>query len=73
MDVDAITLSLSRSAQHELAADVATLGIVLACATNTLVKGVLFAFIAGFRENIRLPLFMCAAMLPGLLIAVVMR
>ncbi len=72
MDVDAITLSLSRSAQHELAAEVATMGIVLACATNTLVKGVLFAVIAGFRENIRLPLFMCAAMLPGLLIAVVM-
>ena len=70
MDVDAISLSLARSARHELAAEVATLGIVLACATNTLVKGVLFAAIAGHRQNLRVPLLMTAAMLPGLLIAV---
>ncbi len=53
MHVDAITLSLSRSAQHELAAEVATLNIVLACATNTLVKGVLFAVIAGFSRVLK--------------------
>jgi uncharacterized membrane protein (DUF4010 family) len=72
MDVDAISLSLARSARNELAAEVATLGIVLACATNTLVKGVLFAAIAGYRENLRVPLLMTAAMLPGLLIAILL-
>ena len=70
MDVDAISLSLARSAQHGMAAKLATVGIVLACATNTLVKGVLFAVIAGFRKNIRVPLLMCAAILPGLFVAV---
>ena len=72
MDVDAISLSLARSARDGLAREVATMGIVIACATNTLVKGVLFAGIAGFRKNIRVPLLMCAAMLPGLLIAIVL-
>ena len=72
MDVDAISLSLARSVQNELAAEVATMGIVLACATNTLVKGVIFAVIAGFRENIRVPLLMTAAMLPGLITAILM-
>lgn len=70
MDVDPITLSLSRSAKHDLAAEVATMGIVLSSATNTFVKGVIFAFIAGIRGNIHLILFMLAAMLPGLFIAV---
>jgi len=69
MDVDAITLSLSRSAHSDLAAEVAITGIVLACAANTLFKGLIFAFIAGFRKNIHVPLFMFAAMVPGLLIA----
>jgi uncharacterized membrane protein (DUF4010 family) len=66
MDVDAITLSLSRSAHSDLAAEVAITGIVLACATNTVFKGLIFAFIAGFRKNKHVPLIMFAAMLPGL-------
>lgn len=70
MDVDAITLSLSRSAKYDLGAEVAAMGIVLAAATNTLVKGIIFAFIAGIRDNIRLPLFLLAVILPGLLTAV---
>jgi uncharacterized membrane protein (DUF4010 family) len=70
MDVDAITLSLSRSAKQDMAAEVATMGIILSSATNTVVKGVIFAFIAGVRDNIRLLLFMIAAMLPGLFIAI---
>ena len=69
MDVDAITLSLARSATQDLPGEVAAMGIVLACATNTLVKGVLFAFIAGVKRNMRIPLFLAAAMLPGLLLA----
>ncbi|MFP4516573.1 MAG: MgtC/SapB family protein [Desulfovibrionales bacterium] len=70
MDVDAITLSLSRSADKDLAAEVATVGIVLASATNTIVKGVIFAGIVGIKNNIRLPLYMLVAMLPGLFIAI---
>jgi uncharacterized membrane protein (DUF4010 family) len=70
MDVDAITLSLSRSAKYDLSTEVAAMGIVLAAATNTLVKGIVFAFIAGIRETIRLPFLLLAAILPGLLTAV---
>jgi uncharacterized membrane protein (DUF4010 family) len=70
MDVDAITLSLARSAQQHLESEVAVIGILLACATNTLAKGIMFAGITGIRQAIRLPLFMGVAMLPGLLIAV---
>ncbi len=69
MDVDAITLSLAKSAQQHQEFDVAVIGILLACATNTLVKGIMFAIITGTRQAIRLPLFMGCVMLPGLLIA----
>jgi uncharacterized membrane protein (DUF4010 family) len=69
MDVDAITLSLSKSARSSLEGEVAVTGIVLACATNTLFKGILFAGIAGFRKNIHVPLLMLAAMVPGVIIA----
>lgn len=69
MDVDAITLSLSRSSHSGLEAEAAVMGIVLACAANTLFKGLLFAFIAGFRKNMHVPVFMLAAMVPGLLIS----
>jgi uncharacterized membrane protein (DUF4010 family) len=72
LDVDAITLTLSRSAKHDLAADAATVGIVLSSITNTLIKGFIFAFIAGIKNYIRLPLLMFAAMLPGLLISIFM-
>ncbi|WP_462326034.1 MgtC/SapB family protein [Desulfoplanes sp.] len=71
MDVDAITLSLSRSARSSLGGEVAVTGIVLACATNTLFKGMLFAWIAGFRKNIHVPLLMLAAMVPGVVIALI--
>ncbi len=70
MDVDAITLSLAKSAQQHRETDVAIVGILLACATNTLVKGTMFAIITGTRQAIWLPLFMGLAMLPGLLVAV---
>lgn len=69
MDVDAITLSLSRSARHELAGNVAARGILLACAANTLAKGIIFAAIAGVRKHIFMPLWMGVAIVPGLLIA----
>jgi uncharacterized membrane protein (DUF4010 family) len=70
MDVDAITVSLSRMSQNELNAEVASMGIVLASATNTLVKGVIFAVIAGWKSSVRLFLFLAAAVAPGVMSAV---
>ena len=67
MDVDAITVSLSRMAQNELNPDVASLGIILATATKTLVKGIIFAVIVGWKESIKLILFLIAAVTPGIL------
>ena len=72
IDVDAIVLSLSRSARQDLASEVAVMGILLACLTNTLVKGVIFAVIAGVRDHFRLPLLMLAAMIPGCAVALAM-
>lgn len=54
MDVDAITLSLSKMANDDLSHSVAVLGIVLAAATNTIVKGAIFAFYVGVKESLRL-------------------
>jgi len=72
IDVDAIVLSLSRSARQDLASEVAVMGILLACLTNTLVKGVMFAVIAGVRDHFRLPLLMLGAMIPGCAVALAM-
>lgn len=72
IDVDAITLSLSKAAQKDLAAEVAVWGIILACITNTLFKGLMFAFIAGFKDHFKLPLLMLAAMVPGTVVALIM-
>jgi uncharacterized membrane protein (DUF4010 family) len=72
IDVDAIALSLSRAARQDLAAEVAVLGILLACLTNTLVKGVIFAFVAGYKDHFKLPLIMLAAMIPGCLTALIL-
>jgi len=51
MDVDAITLSLSRMAEEGTDASVATLGILIAVITNTLVKAGLFFFWAGYEKS----------------------
>ena len=48
-DVDAITLSLSRSALSELDHQVAVRGIALAVTSNSLIKAVLIAMIGGRR------------------------
>lgn len=72
MDVDAITLSLSRLAREDLSGDVAVNGIVLASATNTLVKGGIFAFYVGIRQSLRLILLLSAAVTAGLLTAFLM-
>lgn len=65
MDVDAITVSLSRMAMEDLSSNVATLGIVIAAATNTVVKGFIFAFFAGFRESIGFIGLLFLSVLPG--------
>ncbi len=67
MDVDAITLSLSRLAIEDISEDVAVFGIILAAMTNTLSKGVMFAFFAGFRESIKLIGLMFLSVFLGLL------
>lgn len=69
MDVDAITVSLSRMALNDLSTEVASMGIVLASATNTVIKGFIFAVIAGWKESLKLILFLSAAVLPGILAA----
>jgi uncharacterized membrane protein (DUF4010 family) len=69
MDVDAIVLSLSRLALNDLSEEVAVMGIVLASATNTIVKGFIFTFFVGLRESLPLIGFLIAAVIPGLLTA----
>lgn len=67
VDVDAISLSLARSARQGLPAEAASLAIVLACVSNTLVKGLLFVTLLGLRHHGRLLLGLAALLLPGLL------
>ncbi|GAB3388845.1 MgtC/SapB family protein [Azotobacter armeniacus] len=65
-DVDAITLSLARNAQGDLANEVAVHGIFLAALSNSLVKGVLIAVVGGSRLAwLTLPV-MAAGLLGGL-------
>jgi uncharacterized membrane protein (DUF4010 family) len=61
-DVDAITLSLARMTQDDLALPVAATGIVIAAAVNSLVKSGMATFIGGRRigERVGLPLLGCA-------------
>jgi uncharacterized membrane protein (DUF4010 family) len=54
MDVDAITLSLSKMAKTDISASVATMGIVISVISNTIVKAGLFVFWAGWKKSIDL-------------------
>lgn len=69
MDVDAIALTLSRLALGDLSASVAVMGIVLASAVNTVVKGVIFAFIVGMKASVKLIALLSASVLLGLIAA----
>lgn len=62
-DVDAITLSLARISQDDLALPVAVTGIVVAAAVNSVVKGGMAAFIGGREIGLRVgaPLLVGAA------------
>ncbi|OGT65903.1 MAG: hypothetical protein A3I13_04025 [Gammaproteobacteria bacterium RIFCSPLOWO2_02_FULL_47_50] len=66
MDVDAITLSLSRIAINNLSETTAVRGIILAAITNTLVKGILFAFITNIKVSLKLILIIIASCIAGL-------
>ncbi len=70
MDVDAITLSLSKLAHTDLSPDVATLGIIIASIMNTLVKGFLFAFFVGFKKSLKLIIGLLVAVIPGFIAAI---
>ncbi|MFP8489961.1 MgtC/SapB family protein [Gracilimonas sp. Q87] len=54
MDVDAITLSLSKMAQNDITHAVASLGIIISVISNTLVKAGFFFFIAGWKKSLEL-------------------
>jgi uncharacterized membrane protein (DUF4010 family) len=65
-DVDAITLSLARMTQDDLALPVAATGIVIAAAVNSLVKGGMATFIGGRRIGMHVGLPLLAAAVAGL-------
>jgi uncharacterized membrane protein (DUF4010 family) len=71
MDVDAITLSLSRLAIDELSHNIAVMGIVLASAVNTIIKGFIFAFFVGLKQSLPLIILLIAAVIPGLIAALI--
>lgn len=70
-DIDSITLSLLQMGGEHLSQSAAANGIILAAITNTMVKGAIFAFFAGFQNAWKL-LVLCAliiaAGIPGLLL-----
>lgn len=68
MDVDAITLSLSKMAVDELSDTVAVTGIIIATATNTIIKGFLFAFITSFKMSAKLVFITIGSGAAGLLV-----
>lgn len=72
VDVDAITLSLSRMSLGDLSYSVATAGIILSSAVNTIVKGFLFAFFVGFKNSLKLIAILVVSVIPGLILAVIL-
>lgn len=66
MDVDAITLSLSRLALNDISHEVAVRGIIIATSVNTLVKSLMFALFVGFRESLKLIVLMLLAGILGI-------
>ncbi|SMO62975.1 MgtC/SapB family protein [Fodinibius sediminis] len=73
VDVDAITLSLSRLTLNNLGEEVAIMGIILASAVNTIVKGILFAVVVGMKQSFRLFAVLFFSVAPGLFIAFLMN
>ena len=65
-DVDAITLSVARMSQADLAMPVAVTAIVIAAAVNTLVKGGMATVVGGKGFGLRVGVPLLAAALTGL-------
>ena len=65
-DVDAITLSLARLSQEDLALHVAVTGVIIAAAVNSLVKGGMALVIGGRDIGLRVALPLLASALAGL-------
>lgn len=73
MDVDAITVSLSKMATGELSEKVAATAIVLATITNTIVKGLMFAFITKIKLSVKLNLVLAISSAGGLITIFLLR
>jgi len=65
-DVDAITLSLARMSQDDLAVRIATTGIVIAAAVNSLVKGGMATVIGGREVGVRVGVLLLLSAIAGL-------
>jgi len=68
-DVDAITLSLARMSGDDLALGAAALGVVIAGAVNSLVKGAMAGVIGGRAIGLRVALPLASAAAAGLVAA----
>jgi uncharacterized membrane protein (DUF4010 family) len=68
-DVDAITLSLAKMTQDDLAVRVAVMGIIIAASVNTLIKGGMAVIIGGRSIALRVGLPLLASIIFGLLSA----
>ncbi|GBO89607.1 MgtC/SapB family protein [Marinobacter salsuginis] len=68
-DVDAITLSLTRMSNNSLAAGTAVIGIVIAAATNNLVKSGLAGFVGNRQTGFLVGIPMVFSLAAGLLVA----
>jgi uncharacterized membrane protein (DUF4010 family) len=65
-DIDAITLSLARMSQDDLALHIAVTGIVIAAAANSLVKGGMATLVGGRSLALRVGLPLLASAVGGL-------
>ena len=68
-DVDAITLSLTRMSNNSLAMGTAVIGIVIAAATNNLVKSALAGFVGNRQTGLLVGVPMVLSLAAGLLVA----
>ena len=68
-DVDAITLSLTRMSNNSLAMGTAVIGIVIAAATNNLVKSALAGFVGNRQIGLLVGGPMVLSLAAGLLVA----
>jgi uncharacterized membrane protein (DUF4010 family) len=68
-DVDAITLSLARMSQDQLAVGVAATGILITAAVNSLVKAAMATAIGGWQLGLRVGTPLLASTVAGLLLA----